>query len=279
MANNGHSDTHTLITSKIAAINARVSQNEDLIRRAEAAEVPASMDALLHRIEMFGRAKHDEGYYRDGDDLKSLNRERAAADLAEIRAMLAALKAQQPASAGQSYQVAQGGNGGRGFIIKSLQGTTSWVGGGGGGSVGDATYLVEVQGGGKAQVATHKANGNKDLALKYQMQVAAPVDAEGLQRTAQEVADAFVDGMPDLRDGLPPLPEPVGVLHRGEGGEWSFSTGGHLRSLYAQPIGEHKLHTVDQLRRAQREAVAAYVLKCQREARTAVETIRQGAKT
>ena len=166
MANNGHSDTHTLITSKIAAINARVSQNEDLIRRAEAAEVPASMDALLHRIEMFGRAKHDEGYYRDGDDLKSLNRERAAADLAEIRAMLAALKAQQP----------------------------------------------------------------------------APVDAEG----------------------LPPLPEPyIRIPNNGRG-----------PMQVMEPF-----YSADQVRRAQREAVAAYVLKCQREARTAVETIRQGAKT
>lgn len=68
----------------------------------------------------------------------------------------------------------------------------------------------------------------------YAAQQPAPVDAEG----------------------LPPLPEPVGVLHRGNGGEWWFSCGDNLRNLYAQPMGEHNLYTSDQLRRAQREAMA-----------------------
>lgn len=183
---------------------------------------------------------HDDLTRRAEAYLSSPEAMTAADDL--ISDLLAALKAQQPSSAGQTApQVTQGDNGGRGFTVTQVFGKEATLAGGGGGVVGSgggATYLVEVQGGGKAQQP-------------------APIDAEG----------------------LPPLPEPVGVLHRGEGGEWSFSTGGHLRSLYAQPIGEHKLHTVDQLRRAQREAVAAYVLKCQREARTAVETIRQGAKT
>lgn len=45
------------------------------------------------------------------------------------------------------------------------------------------------------------------------------------------------------------LPEPVGYLHRGNGGGYyRYDTGGNLRSVYAQAAGEHPLFTETQLR-------------------------------
>lgn len=254
MANNGHSDTHTLITSKIAAINARVSQNEDLIRRAEAAEVPASMDALLHRIEMFGRAKHDEGYYRDGDDLKSLNRERAAADLAEIRAMLAALKAQQPAPVASQFD----------RDVRSLVSRLSVL----------QVLLAEHHP--EHHAAVHEAICNLEHESRSRTMFVARLENMQKNRDLWLTVTAVLSLLNDCdmlaqqpapvdAEGLPPLPEPDG------GADVTEDMG---RTMSVVPAWSEPL-----VRRAQREAVAAYVLKCQREARTAVETIRQGAKT
>jgi hypothetical protein len=41
-------------------------------------------------------------------------------------------------------------------------------------------------------------------------------------------------------------PPPVGVLIRGEGGEFRFSCGDHLLALYAMPPGEHDLYASSQ---------------------------------
>ena len=90
----------------------------------------------------------------------------AADDL--ISDLLAALKAQQPAPAGQTApQVTQGDNGGRGFTVTQIHGKEVTLAGGGGG----ATYLVEVQGG-----------------VSGKVHIPAPVDAEGLPPLPEPVA-------------------------------------------------------------------------------------------
>ena len=45
------------------------------------------------------------------------------------------------------------------------------------------------------------------------------------------------------------LPEPVGYLHRGNGGGYfRYDTGGRLKAVYATAAGEHPLFTEAQLR-------------------------------